>query len=122
MKLLIDMNLSPMLCPMLAEAGYEARHWSSVGDPRAADPELLSWAKRESFVLVTHDLDFGAILAATGFASPSVVQIRRRDISPESLIKALTNALSAYHAELENGALVVVDEIKSRVRILPIGQ
>ncbi len=120
MRLLIDMNLSHRLCPMLADRGYEARHWSEVGDPRAADQELLAWAKREGCVLVTHDLDFGAILAATGFDSPSVVQIRRRDILPESLIAVLAHTLFQYRKELENGALIVVDEIKSRVRILPL--
>lgn len=120
MKLLVDMNLSQQLCHLLSDAGYEAKHWSEVGDPRAADIELLGWAKRESYVLVTHDLDFGAILAATGFNSPSVVQIRRRNILPAFLIGILTHTLSTYRQELENGALIVVDEIKSRIRLLPL--
>ncbi len=120
MKLLIDMNLSHRLCPMLADAGHKATHWSEIGDPRADDRELLLRAKREGSVLLTHDLDFGAILAATGFDSPSVVQIRRRNILPESLVNVLTHTLSAYRAELEQGALIIVDEIKSRVRMLPL--
>lgn len=119
MKILVDMNLSHRLCPMLAAEGHEARHWSEVGDPRAPDRELLEWARHEGCVLLTHDLDFGAILAATGFDSPSVVQIRRRNILPEALVSALSHTLSAYREQLERGALVIVDEITSRVRILP---
>jgi predicted nuclease of predicted toxin-antitoxin system len=46
MKLLVDMNLSPRLCALLSKAGHEAKHWSEIGDPRADDAELLSWAKR----------------------------------------------------------------------------
>lgn len=122
MKLLVDMNLSPGLCRLLRDAGHTATHWSRIGSPRAPDIELLQWARRESHIVVTHDLDFGAILAATGFSSPSVIQIRRRDIMPSALIGVLCDALIAYENALRDGALVVIDELASRVRILPINR
>jgi len=37
------------------------------------------------FVLLTHDLDFGAILASSGANIPSVIQIRTEDLRPEVL-------------------------------------
>ncbi len=65
MKVLVDMNLSPQWVPVLERHGWQAVHWSSVGDPRASDSAILGWAKANGYVVFTHDLDFGAILAST---------------------------------------------------------
>ncbi|MCX6348149.1 MAG: DUF5615 family PIN-like protein, partial [Candidatus Aureabacteria bacterium] len=58
--------------PALRQAGHTVTHWSSVGSPRAKDREILTWAREQRQVVFTHDLDFGAILAATDADSPSV--------------------------------------------------
>jgi predicted nuclease of predicted toxin-antitoxin system len=60
-KLLLDMNLPPSLTATLRSTGFSAVHWSEVGDPRAADTTVLDWAQTNGHVLVTHDLDFGAL-------------------------------------------------------------
>lgn len=44
MKFLIDMNLSPLWVTFLAERGYEAAHWSTIGEPWAADSEIFDFA------------------------------------------------------------------------------
>jgi predicted nuclease of predicted toxin-antitoxin system len=64
-KLLIDMNLSPLWAAELRQQGWEAVHWSTIGDPRPSDRTILGWAQRNGYVVFTHDLDFGALLAAT---------------------------------------------------------
>jgi predicted nuclease of predicted toxin-antitoxin system len=33
MKILLDMNLSPQWVRFLEQEGFEATHWSTVGDP-----------------------------------------------------------------------------------------
>lgn len=68
MKLLIDMNLSPNWVQYLADAGIDAVHWSAVGQPNAADAELMRFASAGGLTILTHDLDFGAILASSGTA------------------------------------------------------
>lgn len=83
MKILIDMNLSPAWVSVLEEAGHTASHWSTIGSLNAPDREVLLWAKANGYLLFTHDLDFGAILAATEAEGPSVIQIRAQDISPD---------------------------------------
>jgi predicted nuclease of predicted toxin-antitoxin system len=45
MKLLLDMNLPPAWVPVLNAGGHEAVHWSSVGDPRARDADIMAWAR-----------------------------------------------------------------------------
>ena len=120
MKLVIDMNLSPEWVAVLQRHGSDAVHWSSVGDPRATDPEVMAWAKAAQHVVFTHDLDFGAILAATRAEGPSVFQVRTQDVTPAHLEPLVVAALRSHEAALQDGALVTVDETRSRVRILPI--
>ncbi|WP_028319687.1 DUF5615 family PIN-like protein [Desulfobulbus elongatus] len=122
MKLLIDMNLSPRWAGFLANAGIEAAHWSTIGAANAVDEEIMTFARDNGYVVLTHDLDFGAILAATHGLKPSVVQIRSEDVSPEVIGKLVVDALRQTKIELNNGALLTVDTNRARLRILPLRQ
>lgn len=64
MKILVDMNLSPSWVEFLKSRGYEAYHWSTIGDFSASDSVILEWVKENGCAVFTHDLDFGALLAA----------------------------------------------------------
>ena len=119
MKILIDMNLPPTWVPVIEQAGHTAVHWSTIGSSNAPDRELLAWAKAKGYVLFTHDLDFGAILAATDTEAPSVIQIRTQDVTPKDL---LLNVIRNFTQDLLQGALISVDEERSRVRLLPLGR
>jgi predicted nuclease of predicted toxin-antitoxin system len=119
-KLLLDMNLSPSWVPALEALGHEVVHWSSVGDPRAPDREVLAYARAHHQVLLTHDLDFGRLLALTGAQGPSVVQARTQDVLPGGLLKAVGATLEQYEPALSAGALVVIEKDAARVRILPL--
>ncbi len=120
MKLLIDMNLSPEWIPVLEKVGFEAVHWSSIGEFHATDDTILSWAKSHDYVVFTHDLDFGAILAATKTKSPSVLQVRTQDINSHHIGDLVISVLNQFQEHLLRGAIISVDEDKSRARILPI--
>ena len=119
-KFVIDMNLSPRWAAVLQRHGWAAIHWSAIGDPRATDRIIMDWAQANNYVVSTHDLDFGALLAATHAAGPRVIQIRAQDVLPEHLEDIIIQALRSYEAVLESGALVIVDESKLRARILPL--
>jgi predicted nuclease of predicted toxin-antitoxin system len=119
-KILIDMNLPPLWAEHLKSEGFEAIHWSLVGDPRASDREVLSWASKNGYVVFTHDLDFGSLLAVTNASGPSVVQTRAQDVTPEAFGSVLLALLRVFPTELRAGALITVDESGSRLRLLPI--
>ena len=119
-QILVDMNLSPDWVAELTAHGWLVVHWSTIGDPRATDREIMDWARSNGQVVFTHDLDFGTMLALTHASGPSVVQVRAQDTLPDHLSPIVIAALKQHEAELIAGALVVVDEAKSRVRILPI--
>ena len=120
LRLLIDMNLSPDWVVFLGAAGFESIHWSSIGDPRAKDTILMEWERTNGHVVSTHDLDFGTLLALTHATGPSVLQVRTQDILPDEIGDLVLSALRTHAAELEAGALLVIDESKLRVRILPL--
>lgn len=86
MKVLVDMNLSPRWATELQSRGIEASHWSNIGAATAPDAEVLAWCAANKHVLFTHDLDFGAILAGSQSAGPSVVQLRTENVVPESML------------------------------------
>lgn len=120
MKLLIDMNLSPLWVEHLRAAGIEAIHWRDVGGAADADTVLFGWAAANDYIVFTNDLDFGAILAATHASGPSVIQLRVQNLMPQHLAPRLVLILRQFEAELAEGALISVDERRSKARILPI--
>jgi predicted nuclease of predicted toxin-antitoxin system len=120
MKLLVDMNLSPQWIALLGESGWEAVHWSNVGKANAPDTAIMTYAATNDYVVLTHDMDFSAILAATQGKKPSVVQIRAENISPRAIGKQVAAALRHLERELNAGALVTVDPGRTRVRLLPL--
>ncbi|MHB8414925.1 MAG: DUF5615 family PIN-like protein [Acidiferrobacteraceae bacterium] len=120
MKLLVDMNLSPRWTTFLADVGIEATHWSTLGANNAPDSEIVAFARVNDYVVLTHDLDFGAILAATHGEKPSVVQIRAEDVSPDVIGLQVIAALRQMASELEEGALLTVDPSRTRLRVLPL--
>jgi predicted nuclease of predicted toxin-antitoxin system len=117
---LVDMNLTPNWVGYFATHGIDATHWSTLGDPAAPDTELMEWARSNHAAIFTYDLDFGTALALTGAAGPSVIQLRGRDVLPSQSGTTVVKVLQKYSAEIEAGALVVIDETRLRVRILPL--
>ena len=120
MKLLIDMNLSPVWVSFFDEHGVRAQHWSTLGEAQASDRAIMDFARAGGFIVFTHDLDFGNILAVTGAGGPSVIQVRTQDPTPEAVGEMLLRALTNHASQLERGALVTVEPQRMRVRILPL--
>jgi predicted nuclease of predicted toxin-antitoxin system len=120
--LLVDMNLPPAFASALESTGFSAVHWSDVGAPTADDSEILAWARQHGRVLITHDLDFSAILAASGDDAPSVVQLRAQDMLAPQLLQIVRMALTQHSVQLRRGALLSINEAGTRVRVLPLNR
>jgi len=76
--------------------------------------------RQEDCIVFTHDLDFGALLAASGQSKPSVIQMRCEDTSPATMGAILIQALRLAEEDLRKGALVTVDPRRTRIRVLPL--
>ena len=84
------------------------------------DSDILSKARQEDRIVLTHDLDFGELVAASGAKLPSVITFRLRNMRPDRVNSYVEEIVAKYQEILEQGAVVSVTEGKIRVRILPI--
>jgi len=119
-KILVDMCLSPAWVEYLRARGFDAQHWSTIGDPGATDESIMDHARENDLIVFTHDLDFGNILAVTHALGPSVVQVRTEDPVPAVIGELLVASLRDYESHLLRGALLTVETDRWRGRILPL--
>jgi predicted nuclease of predicted toxin-antitoxin system len=122
MRILLDMNLSPAWVQFFNAAGIESVHWTDVGAASAEDHEIMTWAREHAFVLMTADLDFSAILAATSQSGPSVIQVRADLLTPDALGAVVVDAFKKAETDLRAGAIISVDRARMRIRILPLSR
>lgn len=80
----------------------------------------MVWAAENGYVILSADLDFGAMLAPFKGLGPSIIQIRSDNLSPNAIGSAVINALRQTKQELTEGALVSLDAVRARLRILPL--
>lgn len=122
MHILFDMNMSPEWVKALNVHGFTCVHWSAVGPVTATDAVIFKWAAEHKYIVFTHDLDFGAILAATNARFPSVIQLRSQYFFPDDSQHTLLIIyyIRQYEVLLSNGALLTIDESSSKVRVLPL--
>lgn len=113
------MNMSTRWVPALTDAGFDAVHWSSIGKADALDVDIAMVAREQNAVVLTRDLDFSAILAATKMAKPSVVYLRDEDRFEPSIVARLVLAPRAFEAELDAGAILTMSAQRVRLRLLP---
>jgi len=121
MRLLIDENLSPRVARLLREAGHDAAHVIEVGLGNTDDPLILTAAADDARTIVTADTDFGALLAAPGTSSPSVVMLRSSDhLTPDEQAQLIATVLARVGDDLEDGAIASVTPERIRLRTVPI--
>jgi predicted nuclease of predicted toxin-antitoxin system len=120
MKVPVDMNLSPRWAALLGDAGFHSEHGSSVGAASATDARIMYWAADRGYVVLTNDLDFGAILAASQGIKPSVVQARADNLNPDVTGPTVLAAQKATAGDLATGALVTVEPSRNSVMLLPL--
>jgi predicted nuclease of predicted toxin-antitoxin system len=120
MKILIDVCLSPDWVMFFREHGVESVHWTMIGECDAEDSAIFSYANEHEFIIFTHDLDFGTLLAQSKSNGPSVIQARVQDPSPEAIGVFVLQLLRQFETPLHNGAIVTLAADKRKVRILPI--
>jgi predicted nuclease of predicted toxin-antitoxin system len=119
-KVLVDMNLAPNWVTFLSGAGFAVQHWRDLGIYNAPDSEIMAYAKAEGWIVLTNDLDFSSMLAWSGDAQPTVVQIRAPDLRVEVIGDLVLSALVRLRVEAgDAGTLVTVEPERTRFRVLP---
>lgn len=122
MKFLIDNALSPALAQGLRDNGIDATHVRDYNLQAAADSVIFEQAIAEDRVIVSADTDFGELLALRRVAKPSVILFRRnQDRHPTRQLLVLLANLQAVEEFLRDGCILIFDDARMRVRMLPIG-
>ena len=120
MKFLIDMALSPKTVKVLRNSGYEAVRVNELGMAKSKDGEILECAAKNDMIVITADLDFGDILAFTGYKKPSVIIFRLKDPSPDHINSLLLSTIPRIKDSLDKGSIVVIEDYRIRIRELPV--
>jgi len=122
MKFLADIGISPRSAKFLRDLGHDAIHLHDEGLDRLSDANILAKALSEGRIVLTHDLDFGELVAASKAQLPSVITFRLRNMAADHVNRYLEIILANHQHYLETGAVISVTERQIRVRSLPIGQ
>jgi predicted nuclease of predicted toxin-antitoxin system len=121
LRFLADMGVSQQVVEWLRTKGHDAVHLRDEGLQRLPNGEIFQKAGREQRIVPTFDLDFGEILAASGAQIISVILFRLRNTRTAFVIRRLDDVLNQSSADLSQGAVVIVEDGRHRVRRLPIG-
>jgi len=122
MRFLLDMNLSTEVAVWLRAQGHDAVHLRELGLQTLGDEAVLAKAVAEQRAILTFDLDFADIIAAAGAARVGVILFRLRSAQSARIVARLPAVLAVAGRALENGAVVIVEEARLRIRHLPIGR
>jgi predicted nuclease of predicted toxin-antitoxin system len=122
MRFLADMGVAQRVVQWLRAQGHDAVHLRDENLHRLPNGEIFKKAHLEKRILLTFDLDFGEILALSANRAVSVILFRLQNARAQHLINRLRKVLEDTTKALEEGAIVVVEETRHRVRRLPIGQ
>ncbi|MGC9346621.1 MAG: DUF5615 family PIN-like protein [Anaerolineae bacterium] len=120
MKFLGDMGISPQSIAFLREQGVEAVHLHELGLGRLPDVDIVDKAQNEGYIILTHDLDFGELLALSRASVPTVVIFRLQNMRPRNVNRYLQILITEHQDALEKGAILTVSEGRIRIRELPI--
>jgi predicted nuclease of predicted toxin-antitoxin system len=120
MKFLLNMNLPRQLGKLLTGKGHACRHVGDIGMARASDSEIVTAARHSHETIITHDLDYGGLLAFSGEDVPSVIIFRLRSTQTENLFNRLMSVWIEIEGSLAEGAIAILEDSLLRIRRLPI--
>jgi len=122
MRFLADMGVSWRVVQWLRDMGHDATHLREQNLHRLPNGGIFTKAADEQRIILTWDLDFTEIVALSNTRVVSAIVFRLLNTRSANVIRRLTRVLAESAQDLEDGAIVSVEENRHRVRLLPIGR
>ena|SRR5947207_2407902 len=122
MRFLADMGVSWRVVEWLRAEGHDAIHLREQQLHRLPNGGIFMKAADEQRVILTWDLDFTEIVALSETRLVSAVVFRLLNTRSENVIRRLARVLSESARDLEEGAIISVEDGRHRVRLLPLGR
>jgi predicted nuclease of predicted toxin-antitoxin system len=122
MRFLADMGVSQRVVTWLHEQGHDAIYLRDEGLQRLANGDIFTKAFRESRIILTWGLDFTEIVALSKTSTVSAVVFRLMNTRSDHVIARLARVLAVSAQDLQEGAIIAVEEVRHRVRLLPLGR
>jgi predicted nuclease of predicted toxin-antitoxin system len=116
------MGVSWRVVEWLRADGHDAVHLREQQLHRLPNGGIFTKAADEQRVILTWDLDFTEIVALSGTRLVSAVIFRLLNTRSENVIRRLARVLAESAKDLEEGAIISVEDSRHRVRLLPIGR
>ena len=120
MRFLLDENQSPSIGQLLTVAEHDVVHVRDVGRAGAPDEDLFVYAAEDNRVIVSGDTDFGELLARINAAGPSLILAPTGRTTRSSDRVIAVGHPRRSHRGVNEGAIVVLDEDRIRIRSLPL--
>jgi predicted nuclease of predicted toxin-antitoxin system len=120
MKFLLDVGITPALGRLLEKDGHIYRYLPDYYSNKTLDQSILDIARQHDEVVITHDLDFGTLLAFSGQNKPSVILFRIHHIHARTFHQLISAHWDNIITPLNDGSLVVIEDFGVRIRKLPI--
>src|ERR1700734_1035834 len=99
------MGVSATTVRVLRDRGQDAIHLRELGLQTLPDEQILAKALIENRIVLTFDLDFGDLLAASAGETPSVILFRMRNQTPAAVTPRLLEVIETCEDALRGGAL-----------------
>jgi predicted nuclease of predicted toxin-antitoxin system len=119
MKFLADMGVAMRIVQWLRDKGHDAVHLREENLHRLPNGLIFEKACSEKRILLTFDLDFGEIVALSSGEKVPVILFRLHNTRTPHVIERLEKVLRDSSQTLEEGAIIVVEETRHRIRRLP---
>jgi len=119
-KFLADMGIASKTVSFLKKLGYNTIHLREENLQSISDDKIVEKANKEKRIILTCDLDFGAIMSSSKDTFPSVIIFRLSDFRPENINRHLEKILAESSEIIQKGAILSVSDDTYRIRVLPI--
>jgi len=113
------MGVATRIVQWLKDKGHDAVHLREENLHRLPNGLIFEKAYSEKRILLTFDLDFGEIVALSGEKQVTVILFRLHNTRTPHVIERIEKVLRDSAQALEEGAIVVVEETRHRIRRLP---